>query len=241
MSQRFPGDMSHRPLDMLRKEARAADRAPHLRRKYLPHTDTIDALDTIGGTYHHGGPYDATLASRNRNKMYSPVAAVEESTMEAIRATPREYLEDSMRKKVPLQGTAIIPNGAEDFRGNVMKYEEGADLMREPDAEGGAYKRWADITYHPDDLKGKGPNFELERDLKEKKRLAKGKPDEYELVTQSNRPLSFHRGLDDNNPTLASGVSNTVGISRHNSTSKRLSEGIKRRFGSIRRKKVPAV
>jgi hypothetical protein len=27
-----------------------------------------------------------------------------------------------------------------------MRYEEGADLMREPDAPGGAYKRWEGIV-----------------------------------------------------------------------------------------------
>lgn len=138
--------MSHRPLDILKKEARAADRAPHLRRKHMPVTDTIDALDTIGGTYHHGGPYDATLASRNRNKKYSPVAAVQDSNMEAIRATPREYIQDSLLKHKPLQGTATIPSGGADMSGNTINYEEGADLMREPDAAGGAYKRWDGIV-----------------------------------------------------------------------------------------------
>ncbi|EXA46544.1 hypothetical protein FOPG_12637 [Fusarium oxysporum f. sp. conglutinans race 2 54008] len=144
--QRYPGDMSHRPLDILRKEARAADRAPHLRRKQMPMADTIDALDTIGGMYHHGGPYDATLASRNRNKMYSPVAAVEDSNREALRATPRENIQDALLKKMPLQGTADIPSGERDISGNTIDYEEGADLMREPDAVGGAYKRWDGIV-----------------------------------------------------------------------------------------------
>lgn len=138
--------MSHRPLDILKKEARAADRSPHLRRNHIPAADTIDALDTIGGTYHHGGPYDATLASRNRNKKYSPVAAVQDTNMEAIRATPQEYIQDSLKKHKPLQGTATIPNGGEDFSGNPIRYEEGADLMREPDAAGGAYKRWDGIV-----------------------------------------------------------------------------------------------
>lgn len=139
--------MSHRPLDILKKEHRAADRAPHLRtRKNGPMTDTIDGLDTIGGVYHHGGPYDATLASRNRNKQYAPVEAVKESNEEALRATPREYIQDSLTKHVPLQGTGTVPVGSSDMRGNVMNYEEGADLMREPDAQGGAYKRWDGIV-----------------------------------------------------------------------------------------------
>ncbi|KAI5459175.1 hypothetical protein BGZ63DRAFT_272006 [Mariannaea sp. PMI_226] len=235
VTQRFPGDMSHRPLDILRKEARAADHAPHLRRVNMPHTDTIDALDTIGGTYHHSGPYDAALISRNRDMAYSPVAAVHDSNMEAIRATPREFLEDSIHKNMPLQGTAVIPSGAEDFRGNVMHYKEGADLMREPDAAGGAYKRWDNIEYHPDDLKGKGPNFERDRELKEKKRREKGQPAEYEM--QSRPPITNrHRSYEQPGSTSA----NSAGLGRHNSTSKRISEGIRRRLGSIRRKKAEA-
>jgi hypothetical protein len=140
--------MSHRPLDMLKRDARAADRAPHLRRKNMPATDTIDSLDSsaIGGAYHHGGPYDATLASRNMNALYSPVAAVHDSNVEALKATPKEYIQDSLQKHMPLQGTAMIPSGERDMSGNVMAYKEGADLMREPDAPGGPYKRWDGIV-----------------------------------------------------------------------------------------------
>ncbi|PNY28349.1 Uncharacterized protein TCAP_01727, partial [Tolypocladium capitatum] len=142
LRQRFPGDMSNRPLDMLKADARAADRRPRRRRRHISETDVIDALDTIGGSYHHGGPYDATLASRNLDKKYSPVAAVEDSNLEALRATPRENIVDSLRHHVPLQGTASIPSGGRDMSGNLMRYAEGADLMREPDVDGGAYKRW---------------------------------------------------------------------------------------------------
>ncbi|PTD05602.1 hypothetical protein FCULG_00000224 [Fusarium culmorum] len=212
-------------------EARAADRAPHLRRKQMPMTDTIDALDTIGGTYHHGGPYDATLASRNRNKKYSPVAAVEESNREALRATPRENIQDSLKKKMPLQGTAVIPSGERDFSGNTINYEEGADLMREPDAMGGAYKRWDGIQYHPDDLKGKGePSYTYEKDLKEHKRN-RGGPAEYELSSNmgtSQRPAFTHNRSFSENPEQPQ--------SRH-----KLSDGLRKRFGSIRRKKVGEV
>ena len=145
LGQRFPGDMSHRPLDMIKREVQAAER-PHRRRRRINDTDSIDQLDTIGGSYHHGGPYDATLTSRNLNKKYSPVAAVAESNMEAIRATPRENVIDSLRKHVPLQGTSSIPPGVRGPNGRVMRYTEGADLMREPDAEGGAYKRYEDVV-----------------------------------------------------------------------------------------------
>ena len=145
LAERYPGDMSNRPLDVIKQEKRIADHRRH-KPKQLSETDIIDSLDTIGGTYHHGGPYDATLISRNLYKKYSPVAAVEQSNREALKATPREYVLDSLRRHIPLQGTATIPNGAADMSGNVMRYAEGADLMREPDAAGGAYKRWEGIV-----------------------------------------------------------------------------------------------
>lgn len=142
---RLSGDMSDRPLDKIRAEARAADRR-HRQRKRATYTDGIDRLDTIGGSYHHGGPFDAALPCRNRIKRYSPLAAVQESNMEAIRATPRENLVDSLSQNVPLQGTATVAPGATDLSGNVMDYVEGPDLMREDDAPGGAYKRWSGIV-----------------------------------------------------------------------------------------------
>lgn len=144
LRQRYPGDMSHRPLDVIKRETRTAERRH--KPKQLSETDIIDSLDTIGGAYHHGGPYDATLASRNIKKKYSPVAAVEATNREALRATPQEFIDDSLKSHLPLQGTSLIPNGGTDIRGNVMRYNEGADLMREADAPGGAYKRWDGIV-----------------------------------------------------------------------------------------------
>jgi len=38
---------------------------------------------------------------------------------------------------------------ARDMSGRIMDYEEGADLMREPDADGGAYKRWPGVVSLP--------------------------------------------------------------------------------------------
>lgn len=148
--------MSHRPLQTLAQEHRTADRARHLRTpRRAPEMDMIDSLDTIGAAYHHDGPYDATLASRNRNKKYAPVDALHYSNQAALEATPREYVQDSLQKHVPLQGTSTIPPGERDLRGKVMDYEEGADLNRETNAGGGAYKRWPGVQYHPDNLKGR--------------------------------------------------------------------------------------
>jgi hypothetical protein len=52
---RFPGDQSHRPLDMLKHDAKLANRAPHLRKKHLlgPIPSTVStrlAVLTITGT-----------------------------------------------------------------------------------------------------------------------------------------------------------------------------------------------
>ena len=139
--------MSHRPLEQLRKEAKAADRAPHLKKRHLPGADTVDALDrSMGVAYHHEGPYDATLLARNTSYKSSPVEAVRGTNAEALRATPRENIRDALDRHVPLQGTAVIPPGMSGLDGKLMQYEEGADLMREPDAPGGAYKRWADVV-----------------------------------------------------------------------------------------------
>lgn len=156
LSARYPGDMSHRPLDIIKKEHRAADRAytHKTRRKHTRKqpSDTIDSLDLsspVPGTYHHDGPYDATMASRNTDKRYSPLSALKYSNQEALKATPKEYIQDSLTKHVPLQGTAVLPPGARDMSGHTMTYEEGADLMREPDAPGGAYKRYDFIVSLP--------------------------------------------------------------------------------------------
>jgi hypothetical protein len=119
-----------------------------LKKRHMPGADTIDVLDKsmIGGAYHHEGPYDATLLARNTNYKNSPVEAVRGTNAEAIRATPRENIKDSLDKHVPLQGTGVIPPGMAGLDGREMEYEEGADLMREPDAPGGAYKRWEGVV-----------------------------------------------------------------------------------------------
>jgi hypothetical protein len=242
LHERFPGDLAPRPLDVIRNDARAAEK-PHRHRKRISDVDQIDALDTIGGTYHHGGPYDATLISRNLNKKYSPVAAVQDSNMETLRATPREYIIDSLERHLPLQGTATVPSGGMDISGRRMSYEEGADLMREPDAPGGAFKRWDHMKYHPDDLKGKGePSYTFEKDLKEKKRAQRGEPDEIEMQSglysrggPSKHQRSISIAFRDNSSSSGNAYNNSD-LQRRNSTGKKLSNGLKRRWGSLREK-----
>ncbi|KAH9220582.1 hypothetical protein DL95DRAFT_383074 [Leptodontidium sp. 2 PMI_412] len=254
LGERFPGDMSHRPLDQLRKETKAAHRSPHLRKKHIPGADSIDMLDKsmLGGLYHHEGPYDATLISRNTNVKYSPVDAVKSSNEEAIRATPKEYIKDSLTKHVPLQGTSVIPPGFEDFSGRRMDYEEGADLMREPDAAGGAYKRWDHVKYHPEDLKGKGePSYSIEKALKDhKEETARNglPPDSRSYEMQPQRPAAGRqRSISGNHEDFRGSSRPSAGafldvdggneMRRSNTTGRRIGEGLKRRFGSLRRNK----
>ena len=230
LRERYPGDMSHRPLDMIKREHRAADRAPHLHthRRQQP-SDPIDSLDHTGpipeATYHHDGPFDPTMKSRNTNKLYSPIEAVKDTNIEALKATPAEFLMDSLDKHVPLQGTAVVPPGMQDMSGRKMEYQEGADLMREKDAAGGAYKRWDHVVrtpvsqiaspegneansntqpYTDDDYKGKGePSFTIEKDAKARQLARKpvaGSAQEFEMQ-----------------PPTASGRQNDSAHARHRS------------------------
>ena len=137
---RFEGDQSHRPLDIIKRDTRLANRAPHLRKQHHVGPDTIDSLDTVGGAYHHEGPYDATLLARNTAVDSSPVAAVRESNIEALKATPRERINDSLRAHRPLDGVALVPPGVSDRNGQVYDYEE-KNLIIEGD-----YKRWPGIV-----------------------------------------------------------------------------------------------
>jgi hypothetical protein len=144
LTGRFAGDQSHRPLDLLKHENKLANRSPHLRKKHLPGPDSIDILDAnpIGPAYHHEGPFDATLLARNISFTHSPVGAVSGTNAEALRATPQENIQDSLRMHRPLDGTASIPSGMRDYSGRHMQYEEGSDLM----IEGGNYKRWPGVV-----------------------------------------------------------------------------------------------
>ncbi|OAA55230.1 Pal1 cell morphology [Niveomyces insectorum RCEF 264] len=252
-------------------DRRPSERKHHSRKSSRPYTDTIDSLDRVGGLYHHGGPFDATLAAVNKHKKTSPLEAVKDTNMEALKATPREYIEDSLRKHVPLQGTATIPPGMPDMNGNIMRYREGADLMRESDAPGGAYRRWDFIPYDPEDLKGKGePSYTIEKAFKEKEPSRRARRHSssfghgtttvaYEMQNRTNQPppvppkdagvsvrrrsfshattsgaspwMSTSDRLDPKGSSFGRG-----GLGRSDSTSKRITDGIKRRFGSLRRK-----
>ncbi|KAF4124809.1 Pal1 cell morphology protein [Geosmithia morbida] len=215
------GDRRHRHSHSVPRSSR------HRRGISLP--DAIDALDTIGGAYHHDGPYEATLASRNINKKYAPVDAVRESNMAALRATPEAYIRDSLERHVPLQGTSTVPSGFYDIGGKLMDYEEGADLMREASAGGGAYKRWDFMDYHPDDLKGKGePSYTYDRLTAQKKGKGLLSPESAESYEMQGRMRSVSSGAYD---------ARSSGLSGHGKqTHGGLGSGLKRRFGSLRKK-----
>ncbi|KAI6250745.1 hypothetical protein HI914_00066 [Erysiphe necator] len=255
LCERFPGDMSHRPLDVLRQETKAANRAPHLKKKHIPGADTIDSLDrsAFGLSYHHAGPYDATLLARNRTRRHAPVEALKSSNNEAIKATPKEFIKASLERHLPLQGTAVIPPGMAGIDGDIMQYEEGADLMREPDAPGGAYKRWPDMKYLPDDLKGKGePSFSIEKAIKKDKQrhTVSGNINNYEMYPlkspKSPKSPSYYShgnngrtrlGLEPNEfkPTWNSSLYSDYYNSRRRglSTGQRVGEGLKRRLENL--------
>ncbi|KAL8743242.1 MAG: hypothetical protein Q9190_004380 [Brigantiaea leucoxantha] len=170
LSARYQGDRSHRPLEILSREQQLANRSPHLRKTQHIGADSIDNLDTAGGTYHHEGPYDASMLARNNKYKNSPLEAVAATNEEALKATPKEKVIDSIQKHIPLDGVAIIPPGETDRLGRHYDYQEGTDLMIE---DGGNYKRWPHVKYLPSDLKGKGePSYSIEKSLKEHKAAA---------------------------------------------------------------------
>lgn len=258
--------MSHRPLAVLTREHRAADRGPHVRahRRQQP-SDPIDSLDSTGpvpgATYHHGGPFDATMKAYNANSRYAPVDAVRDTNMEALKATPAEFVQDSLVKRVPLQGTAVVPPGMRDWSGRRMEYEEGADLMREPDAEGGPYKRWEHVRYRDDDLKGKGePAFSIDQDLKERAKqkaaaaesTSHGGTVYYELQPtvaapdgsggskfKEGRANVRQRSVSHGDQWFNEQMAGSSGLQRSNTTGKSIAQSLKRRFGSLRRRRGP--
>lgn len=187
LTARFPGDKSHRPLDIIRKDNKLANRAPHLKKKYLPGPDTVDSLDNIGamGAYHHEGPYDATLLSRNISSQISPVAAARGMNEEALRATPKEIIHDSLHRHRPLDRVGIVPPGGRDLSGRTMDYQEGANLMIE---DGGNYKRWPGVTYLPGDVKGKGePSYSVDQALASHKQHSASRRNRASSSSQTHR------------------------------------------------------
>lgn len=144
LRERYPGDKSTHPLAEIKSEDKKAYRSPHLNKNALPGADLIDQLDpAIGGrSYHHEGPFDAALMSRNRDPKYAPVNALKSSNEEAIRATPRENIKNAVDRHEPISGVANVPPGMPDEFGRRYNYHEGTDMMHEPTSGDPGYKRW---------------------------------------------------------------------------------------------------
>jgi len=129
------------PLAKIKREHRVANKAKHLR-KAVP-ADIIDSLDGSffgDGIYHHEGPYDATLASR-QIPGYAPIDAVKYTNAQALAATPRASLIDSLTRKVPLQGVGMVPPGMVGPAGQRFDYEED-DIQRSQ----GGLGRWPGVV-----------------------------------------------------------------------------------------------
>jgi hypothetical protein len=90
--------------------------------------------------------------------------------------------------------------------------------------------------YHPDDLKGKGePSFTIDKALKDHKQFGDSGT---EMTTRSHRAT---RSVDhDAAPGIVPSVATepeASGVGRSNTTGRSVGGAIKRRIGSIRRKK----
>lgn len=223
------------PLETIRKETKTAHRAHHLRKKNFQGADIIDRLDKTGvSRYHHEGPYDAASIARNRDKKYSPVAAVQESNEEALRATPRENIRDAVERHRPLEGVATVPPGMADKFGRVYNYEEGTDMQRDP-LNKGDYKRVPGVEYHPDDLKGKGePSYTIEKQLKDHKRFGDSGT---EMSSRRHSKSVGHTDKPNAIPAENPFEAESSGVGRSNSG---MGNALKKRFNSIRRKKQDA-
>jgi hypothetical protein len=236
--------MSHRPLDVLTAEKRAADRARHATRKHHIQPDTIDSLDTVAGSaYHHGGPYDATLYARN-NSSTGPLAALKDSNAETLKATPHDKIIDSVRGHRPLDGVATFEPGTTDpLTGHRYEYEQGENMMIDVNPAGGAYKRWPGVQYHPDDIKGKGePSYTIEKQLKEHGGASDGKYHDrsqgIEMKSGANKGHSRNVSNSSAGAMASSGAfaddlpgDGEAKVGRSGS----LSKGLKKRWGSVRR------
>jgi len=105
---------------------------------------------------HHSGPFDAVTRSAYLSSQRSPLAALEHSTEDILKATPEVSIRDSLNKHVPLQNTAVVPPGEHVPGGlpdEVLDYKEDNLL--------GDVGRWQGIEYDDDDRRAKGhPGWE---------------------------------------------------------------------------------
>ncbi|KAK0257445.1 hypothetical protein LTR91_019392 [Friedmanniomyces endolithicus] len=250
LKERFPGDESQNPLDVIRRASKKADRSPHLNKRHLPGPDVIDRLDpALGGrAYHHEGPYDAAgLAKNTKYDKYSPVAALQTTNEEALKATPRENIKDAVNRHKPLDGVAFVPPGMPDKFGRTYNYEEGTDMAGEPGGDAG-YKRWPDREYDDEDHKGQSePSFSLDRAL----RAHKIDDDGIEMGDRAQINRDYHRAerkgtLDTRDPVEIAGNDAKYAGLEHANVAKDVDadnkhggglRGLKNRIGSLTHRK----
>ncbi|RHZ57783.1 uncharacterized protein CDV56_102537 [Aspergillus thermomutatus] len=138
----WSGELEHQPVEPRRRRNLPTyhhryaqgnrNRASYPRGSLLVNPDVIDRLDTAGVFhYHHESPYDAVYAERNHDAKTSPIAALEKSTEEALKATPKDKIADCLNSHRPLDGVAFYPPGTTDKEGRTYEYEEGTNMMND--------------------------------------------------------------------------------------------------------------
>jgi len=139
-------------------ETAASPSKPHHHHKSRPSNhlppDIIDLMDDSvppSLLRHHSGPFDPVTRSAYLPPTESPLAALEHSTEEVLKATPESSIRDSLNKHVPLQNTAVVPPG-EPLPGGLT--EERLDYEEENLI--GDVGRWEGIEYDDDDRRAKG-------------------------------------------------------------------------------------
>lgn len=250
LRERYPGDKSHQPLDIIRRDSKKAYRSPHLHKRSIPGADMIDRLDpAIGGVaYHHEGPYDAALMARNRNEKNAPLGALKDSNQEALKATPKENIKDALERHKPLDGVAVVPPGQPDRFGRRYEYEEGADLMHEGSSGDAGYKHWNTKDYDPDDLKGESePTFSLDRALRAHTINENGiEMEDRAAASKDYRERQRKGTLDQRDPVEIAGgegayadmeiagMSKDADVGGSNGPKKSVGGSLKKRIGSLR-------
>ncbi|GFF38642.1 hypothetical protein IFM51744_03964 [Aspergillus udagawae] len=158
----WSGELEHQPVEPRRRRntyhptyAQQSTQGSRHRTRYrrgslLVTPDVIDRLDNAGVFhYHHESPYDAVYAERNHDAKTSPIAALEGSTNEALKATPEDKLADCLNSHRPLDGVAFYPPGTTDREGRTYEYEEGTNMMNDY----GNFVRFPGLKFTEEDFK----------------------------------------------------------------------------------------
>lgn len=166
---------------LVRKDSRA--------RRTIPR-DPIDKLDDILGSYHHEGPFDATLASRQIPGR-APVEATKIGNSLALAATPNDYVQRALERHEPLDGTSSHASGT-TVEGQRFLYEE-EDVER----QGGALGRWPEVEYEGDGTAGSFSDDLGNYDVNHSHKKAHFKSDVYEMQGSSQGIVEYSGDLDD--------------------------------------------